>query len=207
MTQLTKLLGISMKLAGAIGNTFFITFFALGKDFLRLWIPAQNITLIFHLCIIVLIGDIIVIAVRPLYYVYVLTDNLKKVFGITILMGIFNVTLMLLLIPHTSLGPYIVVGSTMVLNLSIYLWTTPRLASRYLNLRKNIFLPIVCRHIFVCMTGTAVFYFVASMLVCDTWISFLASGVLVSLAAFIFCILGEFGIDRLRELKYGFVMK
>ena len=163
---------------------FFVCFVILGKGFLELWIPGQDNIKIFTLTVIVIIGDILVTVVRPLFYVYTLTDNLKAVCWITICSGVLNVISMILLIKNTSLGGYAVVGTTTVLNLIVQFWAAPYFAGKYLKVKMSIFTKIIFRHITVCVVVTSLFYFVSKNFVLKSWLDFIKYGFLFGIISF-----------------------
>ena len=182
--RLVDYLKIAMKSVGIIGNMFFVCFVILGKGFLELWIPGQDNIKIFTLTVIVIIGDILVTVVRPLFYVYTLTDNLKAVCWITICSGVLNVISMILLIKNTSLGGYAVVGTTTVLNLIVQFWAAPYFAGKYLKVKMSIFTKIIFRHITVCVVVTSLFYFVSKNFVLKSWLDFIKYGFLFGIISF-----------------------
>lgn len=139
---------IAMKCMGIMGGVLVAGFIAVGKDFYNVWIPTENINFLYNLTIIVLLGDVLVIVVRPLYYINTLTDKLKIVCWITIGNGIVNVIGMVILIKYMNFGGYAIVGTTMILNIIQSLLITPKLASAFLKLEdKNIFFRVVLRHL------------------------------------------------------------
>ncbi|MCI8717701.1 MAG: lipopolysaccharide biosynthesis protein [Lachnospiraceae bacterium] len=183
--RLVDYLKVAMKSVAIAGNVFFVCFVVLGKNFLELWIPGQDNSRIFTLTVIVIIGDILVTVVRPLFYVYTLTDNLKAVCWITICSGVLNVISMFLLIANTKLGGYAVVGTTTVLNLIVHFWTAPYFAGRYLKIKMSIFLKIIFRHIAVCFVVTGLFYFISVNLVVNSWMNFVKYGFLFGAGSFL----------------------
>ena len=196
--KLVDYLKIAMKSVGIVGNVFFVCFAVLGKDFLELWIPGQDNSKIFALTVIVIIGDIVVTVVRPLFYVYTLTDNLKVVCWITICSGILNVVSMFWLIRNTELEAYAVVGTTTMLELVLRFWVTPYFAGKYLKVKMSIFTKIVFRHIVVCVVVTGLFYFVFVNLVLISWLDFIKYGFLFGVSSFF--IISVLELER-KEIK------
>ncbi len=182
--KLVDYLKIAMKSVGIVGNVFFVCFAILGKGFLELWIPGQDNSKIFALTVIVIIGDIVVTVVRPLFYVYTLTDNLKVVCWITICSGILNVVSMFWLIRNTELGAYAVVGTTTILELIFRFWITPYFAGKYLKVKMSIFTKIVFRHVAVCVVVTGLFYCVSMNLILKSWLDFIKYGFLFGIISF-----------------------
>ena len=145
--NLIVLLKKAMIITGTICAIILAGFNACGKDFLRLWLPSQNHEMLFQLSMIVLISDILIGVVNPLYYVFTLTKKLKIPCVITIIMGVLNVTGMYILIKYTELGVYAVVLTTMVLNF-VHFVDTPLYASHCLNVKMKTFYPVIMLHLF-----------------------------------------------------------
>lgn len=156
---------IAMKCMGVLSGIILAGFITIGKQFYSTWLPSQDIELLYKLTCIVLIGDVLVVVVRPLYYVNTLTDKLKVVCWITVINGILNVVGMYVLIKNFNFGAYAVVLTTMVLNLIQSFLITPFLASSFLNLpNKFVFFKLVIRHLVSTLICTIVFVFLSRFL-------------------------------------------
>ena len=88
---LIKELKYSMKVCGVLTNIVFAGFCTLGIAFYQLWIPTQNIQLVYRLTVLAMLPCITEGCVYPLYYVYTLTVKNKIPCFITIIGGILNV--------------------------------------------------------------------------------------------------------------------
>lgn len=145
----------TMKITGALCSLIICVFYVCGKDFLILWIPQQNIQFIFTITMIVLMSDIAIGVVNPLYYVFTLTKKLKTPCVITIIMGILNVASMYLLIQYTTLGAYAVVFTTLVLNF-LHFVDTPLYSAYCLKVKLTTFYPTIARHLGVLCVGAVI---------------------------------------------------
>lgn len=145
----------TMKITGMLCSLIICVFYICGQDFLRLWIPGQNISFIFQITMIVLLSDIAIGVVNPLYYVFTLTKKLKVPCVITIAMGVLNVASMYLLIKYTSFGAYAVVLTTLVLNFFHFV-DTPLYSAHCLKVKLTTFYPTIARHLGVLCIGGAV---------------------------------------------------
>lgn len=144
--SLVKQLCFSMKACGYFGALFLVVFLAFGKSFLSLWIPGQDIQMIYMITCIILAGDAIVAITTPLYYVMTLTLKMKVVCFITILCGLANVTAMIICIRNgIGVGQFVVVGTTAVLDL-VALIVFPKLSQTYLKLDRNPFTTTIYRY-------------------------------------------------------------
>lgn len=144
----------TMKITGALCSLIICVFYICGQDFLKLWIPQQDIPFIFKITMIVLLSDIAIGVVNPLYYVFTLTKKLKIPCAITITMGVLNVASMYLLIQYTSMGAYAVVITTLVLNF-VHFIDTPLYSAYCLKVKFTTFYPTIIRHMIVLGVGLA----------------------------------------------------
>lgn len=146
----------TMRFTGAFSSLIIAVFLVCGRDFLSLWIPGQNIPFIYTLCIIVLLSDVSVGVVNPLYYVFTLTKKLRVPCFITLGMGAANVAAMYLLLHRTQMGAYAVVLTTLVLN-CVHFIDTPLYAAHCMRVKLTTFYPVILRHIaaFLAGAGTA----------------------------------------------------
>lgn len=198
--ELIKYLTIAMKIMGVLSGIIIAGFIAIGKQFYSTWMPTQNPEYLYRLTIIVLIGDVFVVVVRPLYYVNTLTDKLRVVCWITLLSGIINVAGMIVLIKMFGLGAYAVVGTTMILNLITSLFITPRLASIFLGLNNRIvFQNIVIRHSFATTLCTFVLMFFSKFLNTNAgWGNLIINILFLGILGFFIMCLGELGVSECR---------
>ena len=87
--ELITELKIAVKLSSTFSNIAFAGFFALGLSYYELWIPNQEIGIIYNLTIVCLIPVVISGILAPLYYVHTLTVKKKIPCFINILCGVF----------------------------------------------------------------------------------------------------------------------
>lgn len=135
----------AMKFTGMASNLIIAGFFVCGKPFMALWVSSQDTDFVFMLAMIILLSNIIIGVVKPLYYVFTLTGKLKLPCYITIATGVLNVVFMYLLIKYTNLGAYAVVLTTMVLNY-VHLVDTPLYSAYCLHVPLGTFYPVLGRH-------------------------------------------------------------
>lgn len=145
----------TMKITGMLCSLIICVFFCCGQDFLKLWIPNQNIPFIFSITMIVLLSDIAIGVVNPLYYVFTLTKKLQLPCVITIVMGVLNIASMYLLISYTSFGAYAVVLTTLVLNFFHFV-DTPLYSAHCLKVKRTTFYPTIARHLVVLCAGAVI---------------------------------------------------
>lgn len=153
----------AMKVTGTISNIVFAVFLTCGYTFMQLWILKGNINFIFNIAVIVLMSDIMIGVVKPLYYVFTLTNKLKLPCLITIVSGFLNVVFMYLLIKYTDLGAYAVVFTTLVLNF-VHFFDTPIYSAYCLKEKLSVFYPTIIRHFISCFLMVISMTFVISFI-------------------------------------------
>lgn len=141
--RMIQYFNISIKVTGFICTLLFAGFFAVGYDFLRLWVPTQDAGLLYKIMMIILIGDVMGAITYPILYVFTIVKKLKVISLINIGCGICNVLLELLLLSYTDMGLYAIVITTAVLNIIVQMGITPILASKDLKLRLTSFYPAI----------------------------------------------------------------
>lgn len=164
-------LKLSMKLSGYLANIAFAGFVALGMAYYKLWLPGQDIHLLYQLTVVTILTCIPSGAIHPLYYVYTLT--VKKAFPciVTILGGILNVAGMYVLIKYAGMGVYAVAWTTVIVMMFINFVTNPLYMAHVLKVPYGTFYPDIIRNAFSCMLLTAVFYGFARLYTPDTWLT------------------------------------
>ena len=63
------------KLMGFFISIVFAGFFSLGEDFMRLWVPSENYTLIYKLAVLAIISVMVTGATTSLHNVFLLTNK------------------------------------------------------------------------------------------------------------------------------------
>ncbi len=175
--KLIKDLKFSMKISGFISGFFLAAFIALGILYFKLWIPSQDINMIYKLTVITVIVGIVSGPMTPLYYIYTLTAKNTIPCFITIIGGIANVLGMYFLIKYTDLGVYAVVLTTTVVMGIINLVTNPLYMCRCLEVSYFTFYPVLLRHIFACGAMTIVFVLLSKFVTNVSWLAFIIAGI------------------------------
>ncbi len=179
--RLLQMLKRGMKTTGTFCLVVICSFFVCGYDFLQLWLPGQNTVFLFRATIIVLLGDIAIGVVSPLYYVFTLTKKVKLPSVITILMGVTNVTSMYMLIRFTALGGYAVILTTLVIN-CVHFIDTPLYAAYTLKSRFFTFYPVIFRYLLLGGLGMAIGVGFRHLLPeAGSWLALLGKGLLTGL--------------------------
>lgn len=169
--RLLKDLKLSMKLSGLLSNLAFAGFFALGTVYYKLWIPNQDIDLIWRLTVITILTSVASGSMNPLYYIYTLTVKMKFPCIVTIVTGVLNVTGMIVLIRYTDMGVYAVVWTTAVLVAFINFVSNPIYMAHVLEVPKTTFYPGIIRNVVSCGVMTAAFKGLGMLYMPNSWLT------------------------------------
>lgn len=162
-------LKISMKISGLLANLAFAGFVSLGMAYYNLWIPGEDINVIYKLTVITILTCIPSGAIHPLYYVYTLT--VKKAFPclVTIVGGLFNVAGMYVLIRFGGMGVYAVAWTTVIVMMIINFITNPLYMAHVLKVPLKTFYPDIIRNALASLVLTAVFHWISRIYMPSSW--------------------------------------
>lgn len=169
--ELIRNFKFSMKLSGFFSNLAFAGFVSLGTAYYKLWIPNQDINLIYKLTVVSILTSVLEGAMYPLYYIYTLTIKNRIPCIITFIGGILNVGGMYFLIKYTNLGVYAVVWTTAVIFTFINSAANPIYMAHCLKVKWYTFYPVMFRHIISCFIMTFVFCSISNLINPQRWIT------------------------------------
>lgn len=152
---------LSVPLAGVV---------VFGIDFYHLWIPGQDIDMIYTLTIITMIPTFVSVFVGPLTNIYTVTNRLKKPVLFTFGLGIVNVVVVLLflnLVPQY--GIYAIAGTSGFLLLLNYALFLPIYSAKCLGVKKNSFYPHIFRSVFATLVMIGLFYVIRKVFPVSSW--------------------------------------
>lgn len=194
-------LKVSMRISSFLGEVIIGGFTAVGLDFLGLWIPSQNIKLIYIITLLCMFGDLVVGSVTPLYYVYTMTGKIRLPSIVTIVNGVFNVAMMLILFNTTDWGLYGVVITTIICNFVLSFIWTPIYSSSCLSVSKKTFYPEIFRHLIVTFVLIAIqLQLVRYAPSANTWIALIAKSLVVGFVECIFLLLCHLSKEEIKGI-------
>lgn len=206
MTQLLKELKVSMKVTGLFSCLAFAIFCSLGKLFYQLWIPEQNIELIYVLTILTMVSLVIEGPVYPLYYIYTLTVKNKIPCIITVIGGGLNLIGMYILIKFTQMGIYSVVLTTTVIMSFINLVTNPIYMTKCLKVKWYTFYPTLLRSCLSCIIMTGVFGKITKKMAMTGWSGLVMMAILCSVLGIVIHIIVVFSHEE-RAMVANYIIK
>lgn len=161
--------------SGYVSNLMFAGFFALCPVFYSLWIPDQNIELIYYLTMLTVACSLFEGPVNPLYYVYTLKIKNKIPCFVTLFGGLINVVGMFLLLKYTSLGVFSIPLMTTIVMGFINLVFNPIYIAYCLGKRAAYFYKYLVRVYLSAAAMCFSFLLVSLVLSPNSWLSFLLS--------------------------------
>ena len=151
--------------------------------FYSLWIPKEDIALIYMLTVVTNLSTVPSGPMFPLYYIYVLTAKNRFPTVITVVSGLLNVAGMYLLLRYTNLGIMAIVWTTVVAVAFIDLISNPLYMARVLHEPWWIFYPGILQNLLSCGIMTIVFRGLVKLYMPGSWLGLIA-------AAIVLCVVG-----------------
>ena len=169
--RLLSELNLSMKFSALLSNLAFAGFFALGMVYYKLWIPNEEIALVYQLTVITILTSVSSGSMKPLYYIYTLTVKQKFPCFVTLITGALNVISMMLLLRFTDLGVYAVVWTTAVLVGFINFVSNPLYMAHVLGQPLHTFYPSIARNVASCAVLTLLFTALSMLYTPSSWLT------------------------------------
>lgn len=157
---LVKEIKLNMKTTSFFSNIPFCFLIIFGDIFYSLWVPKQDIHMIQLLTIISIQAVLVSGSTNVLYNVFLITNKLKVTSLFWLFTGIFNITLVSILIKNTNLGVYAVAGVSTSVGLIAHLTFLPIYACKCLEIKWNSFHPIIFRYIGTTIIIVIIFYII-----------------------------------------------
>ena len=158
--KLLDQLKFSTKVSGLLANLVFAGFFALGMSFFRMWIPGEDIELVYWLTVVTLLTCIPNGGVHPLYYIYTLTVKKKVPCLVTVYV----------LIRFFHCGVFAVAWTTVAVMSFINFVTNPLYMAHVLGLPWHTFYPDIIRNVLSCGVMTAAFALLSRLYTPQGWL-------------------------------------
>lgn len=190
-----KLIGMFMVMPLA----FVIVF---GEEFYSLWVPSEDAVLLWVLSILSLAGLLFAGSVNIMYNLYNVTNRLKAPAIATLITGVLNTLIVLLLLKFTNLGVYAVVSVSSLLGICRNLFFNVPYSAKCINVKKWTFYKIVLRSIVMLIIACICGGIIKAFADIDSWVSliiFSALMCIVSLFANLFLFYS-------REEKKGLIL-
>lgn len=153
-----KELKVSMKFSGFFANIIFCGMLVFGNYFVQLWVPNQDVQLIYTLLVIIMMSLLVSGVTTSLNNVFLVTNHLKLNSIFWLIVSFVNVATVFLLLNVTNLGIYAVAGVSRVTGILGNLIFVPLCACRCLKIKWSTFYPIILRYMGTTVVMAAVFH-------------------------------------------------
>lgn len=154
----------NMKLSGFFVSILFAGIVAYGYEFFCLWVPGEDIGMIYALSCISIVSVLASGATGALNSVFLLTNHLKTNSLVWLWASCLEAAVVILLVRFTDLGVYAVAGVSKVAGLALNFTYTPVYASKCLNVPKKTFYPILTAYMLDSVLMLALFFGLKQML-------------------------------------------
>lgn len=136
----------NMKLTGFFISIILCGFAVYGYEFFCLWVPQENIKLIYQLALISVLSVFVSGVTSSLSNVFLLTNHLKVNSIVWLMVSMIDAVVVLVLVNSTRLGIYAVAGVSKIVGLVVNVTYLPLYASRCLRVSGKTFYPIIIRY-------------------------------------------------------------
>jgi len=161
----------SMRIVSFFTCVLLVGIMVFGLSFYKLWIPTQNIKLIYILTIITLTGTLMSSSINPLFSVYTITNKLKVNSSVTLGLGLFNCISVFILLKLNIFksGIMVIAGFSVITCLIKNLTFTPIYSAHCLGIKKTTFYSPIIQTILNALTMFVVFSIINKIVVIDSW--------------------------------------
>ena len=181
VSEMLHNLKLGMKITGFFTSIPFIGLVVVGKEFLTLWIPNQDIQTIYNLTIITLGGCIISGIINPLYSVYTITNKIKADALVRVGTGFLTIIVVFILLNTTNMGIYAVASVSVIIGFFVNFFFVPTYAAHCLKQKLISFYPLMLRYMGVEFIMLVVFMLIKNVLYLNNWINLFLSCIFLGL--------------------------
>lgn len=200
--KLLKETRLSLKIVGQLMTIPLAGFVVFGDIFYKLWLPNQNIQIIYLITLITLIPNFIEVFVGPLNNIFAVTNKIKMPTIAVFITGVVNlITVLILLKLKPTWGIYFIAGVSGILGSIRLLAFTPVYAAKCLQLRWTTFYYHIFKSILSTSINIITFIFIKSLFNVNSWTILIIVAVFGSIISFI---MNLFIMNNSIERKYFF---
>lgn len=149
---------VSMKFSAFFANIIFCIMAVFGHYFVQLWVPNQDVDLIYQLLVVIMMSLLVSGVTTSLNNVFLVTNKLKINSLFWLIIGFVNVLAVFILLNVTNLGIFAVAGVSRVTGILGNLIFVPLCACRCLKVKWSTFYPIIFRYMGTTAMMALVFY-------------------------------------------------
>lgn len=189
----------SMKIGAFFTNILMAGIIAFGLNLFKLWIPSQDIKLIYYATVVTIVGSVVGSTVNTLFNVFTVTNRLKLNSIVTFIQGFLNVLIVYILLKLKLFPGYEIVlisGISVTIAIVKNLTFTPIYAAICLNVKKTTFYKTIFAGILSSAVLTGTFMLINKFFNPSTWLSLILSAILCGILGIILNYLILFNKDE-----------
>lgn len=194
-----KEMKLSMKFSSFFTNIIFCGIVVFGRYFVGLWMPNQNVQLIYELLCVIMMSVVVSGVTTSLNNIFTVTNKLKTNSLFWLVISFTNVFLVFVLLNTTSLGIYAVAGVSKATGILGNLFFIPIYACRCLKIKWNTFYPIILRYMGTTIIMMAAFFGIRAVYTVP--ISWLTFAIVCVIAGVVGCIINFLVYLDVKERK------
>ena len=185
-----KELKLSMKFSSFFVNIIFCILIVFGHYFVGLWVPNQDVDLIYSLMCVIMMSVVVSGVTTSLNNVFLVTNKLKMNSLFWLGVSFANVVIVFVLLNTTSLGIYAVAGVSKATGILGNLFFIPICACKCLKIKWNTFYPIILRYMGTTVLMMVVFFGIRTIYTLPiNWLTFI---LVCGIAGIVGCIINFF---------------
>lgn len=164
----------SMKFSSFFSNIVFCILVVFGRYFVGLWVPNQDVDLIYSLLCVIMMSVVVSGVTTSLNNIFTVTNKLRANSIFWLVVSFTNVLIVFVLLNTTSLGIYAVAGVSKATGILGNLFFIPIYACRCLKIKWNTFYPIILRYMGTTIAMMAVFFGIKTIYTLPiNWVTFI----------------------------------
>ena len=198
-------LTISMKCCGLVSSICFVVVLGCGKQFISLWLPGQNIELIYRLTVLVFVGDVLSSIAKPLHFGLVLSKKLKAPCIASLSVGLFNAASMIILLKISLWGIYVIVLTTILGNITYNFILMPRFLRKALPGNLRIITRVLIMFCIALCVAALLALFITTVVAFDGWLGLIIIAALISTSTAGVYFLIMFSRQEKRSIIHGII--
>ena len=164
----------SMKATAFFANILLAGIIALGLNLFNLWIPGQDIKLIYLATFVTIIGGIVGSTINSLFNVFTVTNKLKINSLVTLGQGILNIIIVFIILSLDLFKGYdivVIAGVSVFTSIIKNLTFTPMYAAKCLNTKLTVFYKTILTGMSSALLLILLFVLISKIINPSSWIS------------------------------------
>lgn len=171
----------SMKITAFFTNVLLAGIIVFGISLFKLWIPNQNIKIIYLTTLVTIVGTIVGSTINTLFNVFTITNKLKVNSLVTLGQGFLNIIIVFILLKLNVAPGYeivIISGVSVFTSIIKNLTFTPMFSAKCLKVKITTFYSTIFTGILSAISLIIVFYVISKQFVINTWLQLITTCVI-----------------------------